>query len=57
VNEIENLSNQVYNLKLYLTDLKEHRISPDDWAELEKKFDGLPGFTCVSIEGSECYGD
>lgn len=47
VNENEELKDTVFNLRLFLTDLMDTVVSPDDWAAFEKKHSGLPGFVEV----------
>lgn len=50
VNELEELKDTVYNLRLYLTSLKEHYVMPDDWTAFETAFGGLPGFVEVEVD-------
>lgn len=49
VNELEELKDTVYNLRLYLTTLKEHYVAPDDWELLSTMYSGLPGFAEVEV--------
>lgn len=51
VNELEEMRNTVYNLRLYLTTLKNHYVNPDDWQLLEAMYSGLGGF--VEVEADE----
>lgn len=50
VNEYEELKDTVHNLRLYLTQLKEHYVNPDDWKLLERMYSGLPGFVEVEVD-------
>ena len=53
--ELDELQNTVYNLRLYLTAVKTHCESTGDgyWGELEETFDSLPGFVEVHSDGRQ----
>ena len=46
--EAAEMSETVFNLRLYLTYLKNCGVEPDKWAALEDRFDGLPGFVEIA---------
>lgn len=44
VSDYEHANDTVYNLRLFITALRERYVEPDKWAAFEKEYSGLPGF-------------